>query len=125
MARAPDGTATEEKKAVTLESASISASTLEVSFDGTVLGLDGPVSLTLELRNDQAKGLGRGPSGEFAVQGSREPSVVPDEKPRERPEEAPDETPLEMLLEMPEDLLEEIPDGPPAKSPEEPQGGIS
>jgi len=99
--------ASAEPAIVPLDSATLSKDTLKVAFDGRQLDLEGTVTLRLELRGDQAKGLGQGPDGEFAVQGNRAEVALPDD-------EISTEASLEELL----DRLEDPSDGP----PREPQG---
>lgn len=68
-----------KEASVPLLSARVSGTTLEVVYSGDAVGFEGAVTLELELRGDDARGLGRGPEGEFAVQGRRVEGAPPDE----------------------------------------------
>ncbi len=52
-------------------SAEVSGSTLEVSFDGTGLGMPGTISFSLDIEGDGAKGSGVAPEGGFTIEGRR------------------------------------------------------
>ena len=56
---------------LTLSSAQVSGSSLEVTFDSTGLGMPGSITFSLEIRGDQAEGNGTSPSGPFTIAGSR------------------------------------------------------
>ena len=56
---------------LSLSSAMVSGTSLEVSFDSTAMGMPGSITFTLEIRGDQAEGNGTSPSGPFTISGSR------------------------------------------------------
>ncbi len=76
-ADAPKGKLTAAGKTIDVD-VTVSGSKIEISFDGAALGVPGPVSMSLEIKEDIATGSGSGPHGPFTVTGSRtkKPSAV-------------------------------------------------
>ncbi len=64
---------------LSLTSAEVSGTIVEVVFDSTSLGMPGSISFTLEIRDENAEGSGVSPSGPFTISGSRtvRPEVTP------------------------------------------------
>ena len=58
---------------ITLSSAEVSGSTVEITFDSTGLGMPGVITVTLEISGDEAAGNGVSPDGPFTISGSRNP----------------------------------------------------
>jgi imidazolonepropionase-like amidohydrolase len=63
--------------ALALAGAEVSGSTVEISFDGSGMGMPGTVTFTLEIDGDEAAGSGVSPRGPFTITGSR--SASPEE----------------------------------------------
>ena len=72
-----DATVTAAGKTIDVDVA-VSGSRIEVSFDGAGLGFPGPITMSLEVKEDSATGSGSGPRGPFTVTGARtrKPSAV-------------------------------------------------
>lgn len=62
-----------------LAGATVSGSSLEVTFDSTPMGMPGTITFTVEIDGDRAEGNGTAPSGPFTISGSRlpEPEAAP------------------------------------------------
>ena len=54
-----------------LDSAVVSGSSVEITFDSTSLGMPGSITFTLEIDGDRAEGNGIAPPGPFTISGSR------------------------------------------------------
>ncbi len=65
------GTLEAQGAEITLDSAEVSGSTVEIAFDGASFGMPGPFTLTLEITGDSARGSGSGPPGPFTLTGTR------------------------------------------------------
>jgi imidazolonepropionase-like amidohydrolase len=65
---------------VALQSAEVSGSSVEITFDGAGLGMPGEFTMTLEVEGDGVRGSGAGPPGPFSVKGTRvSPPPAPEE----------------------------------------------
>jgi len=65
---------------VELQSAEVSGSSVEITFDGAGLGMPGEFTMTLEVEGDGVRGSGAGPPGPFSVKGTRvSPPPAPEE----------------------------------------------
>ena len=66
-----------EGNEISLSSAEVSGSRLEVSFDGTAYGMPGTISFTLDVEGDSGSGSGTSPAGPFTIKGTRSaPEVI-------------------------------------------------
>jgi len=74
------GTLSAQGTELTLDSAEVSGSSVEIEFDGSPFGMPGPFALTLDITGDSARGSGSGPPGPFTLTGTRvsaPPEVLP------------------------------------------------
>lgn len=63
---------------IELASAYVSGNRVEMSFDGSAIGMPGTFELTMEVRGDRAVGSGFGPTGAFSFTGTKTTPATPE-----------------------------------------------